>query len=95
VQDGVDSMINEVELEGFDEESISFTLRGSAAKLIATMCGDPFGFAPNRTKAEVCVTLYGEDLTREFCNDTIDSRGDDSSQGCFTFEASQSDERFL
>lgn len=68
----------EVTLEGFDEESISFTLRGSAARVIATMCGDPFGFSPNRTKAEVSVTLYGEDLTNDFDSDNSQGRGDRS-----------------
>lgn len=59
--------------DGFDEDSVSFTLTGRDAMELAARLGDTQGYKPNRTNAVCSVTLYGDRLTDEFCNDKITS----------------------
>lgn len=55
---------SDISLLGFDEDCISFEVRGDTAQHIAILMGNPFGYEPGtRMKAVTCVTLFREDLT--------------------------------
>jgi len=57
-----------IEFDGFDEESVRFTLRGLPAMRLAKELGSAAGYEPcTRTYAEVTVTLYHEPLTENEC----------------------------
>jgi len=71
-----------ITLLGFDEDSIEFGITGELAMQIAKLCGSPYGFAPNRTKAACRVTLFGESLTEFVCN--VSSQDQEGDRDLFT-----------
>lgn len=72
-----------IELLGFDEDSIEFGISGELAMQIAKLCGSPFQYEPNRTKAVCRVTLFGDHLTPEFCSVNTHATSGDANQSGF------------
>jgi hypothetical protein len=59
-------MPNDISLEGFDDDSITFIVRGASARALAKTMGDPFGYAPlPNTTVVVNVTIFPQGLTDE------------------------------
>lgn len=76
----------DVVFEGFDEDSVQFTISGRSAIRLATELGDTQGYVPNRKTAVCYVTLSSEALTDEFLSTNSHNRGDDSQATLFDSE---------
>jgi len=60
--------MSDIELVSFDDDGITFELRGLAAMRLAKELGAAHNYEPcSRTKAVVCVTLIHEALTEDAC----------------------------